>query len=89
MLSKVPDNDCYVKDAIKNYRAITKQDILVFNNTCLGDGQNEAPPANRILPDLDPANDPAHKARFYDRARSQMIAQAIQGRLDQTCTWQW
>ena len=84
LLSKELDNDGNVKDVIKNYRAITKENILAFNNKYLGYSQNEAPPTNRRLPDLDPANDPTHKAHFYDRARSQMIAQAIQGRLDQT-----
>ena len=64
-MSKVPDNDCYVKDAIKNYRAITKENALEFNNTYLGNSQNEAPPTNRKLPNLDPANDPAHKARLH------------------------
>ena len=83
LLSKIPNDDGVLKDIIKNYRAITKDNVLAFNNTYLGNGLLEPPPAEQLLLDLAPATDAAHKQQFYKRVRSQMIAQAIQGRLDQ------
>ena len=57
-------------------------DVLRLNNAYLGDGTHSLPNANRIMPDLDPANDADDKKKFYLRVRSQMIAQGIEGIID-------
>ena len=70
-LSKIPDEYGVFKDVIKNYRAITEQNVLAFNNTCLDNGLLEPPPVDRLLLDLTPATDATHKQRFYKRVLSQ------------------
>ena len=42
----------------------------MFNNTYLGDRSLAMPPAIRLLPNLDPANDAEDKRKFFMRVRS-------------------
>ena len=46
LLGKVPDSNDDPKDVLKNYRALTKDNILRYNNTYLGNGNLEAPPSD-------------------------------------------
>ena len=57
--------------------------MLAFNNTYLRNGLLEPTPADRMLLNLNPDTDVAHKQQFYKRVRSQMIAQDIRGCLYQ------
>ena len=57
--------------------------MLAFNNIYLGNKLLESPPTDKFLLDLNLSTDAVRKQRFYNRARSKMIAQAIQGRMDQ------
>ena len=61
LLSKILDDDGVLKDVEKNYRAITKEKMLAFNNTYLGNGILEPPPDDRLLLDLTPATNVTHK----------------------------
>ena len=83
LISKIPDEDGGLTQFVENYQAITKENVLAFNSICLGNGLLEPPHANQLFLDSNPATDSAHKQQFYKRAHSQMIALAIQGRLDQ------
>ena len=83
LVSKVPDSNGNLKDIIKNYKNLTCEDVLAFNNTYLGNGLNEAPPADRIMQTLDPANNQEYRAMFYKRVRSKMISQALEGHCNQ------
>jgi len=83
LLSKVLDNDGNEQDILKNYRVLTLENVLAFSNTYLGNGNHEAPPVNKVLADLTPGTNDAHKRMFYNRVRSQMISQYIFGRFDQ------
>ena len=82
LLSQVLDDDGIKKDVIRNYRVITINNVLRFNNTYLGNGTHELPNADRVLPDLDPASNDDDKVKFYLRVRSQMIAQGVEGIID-------
>ena len=62
--SRVEDENSNRKEIIKNYRLITKNDVLRFNNLYLGNGNREMPPANMIMIDLDPRNNNDHKKMF-------------------------
>ena len=75
--SKVPDDNGDAKDFIKNFRAVSKENVLAFNNEHLGNGQNTVPLADRELFALDVANNNDHKIQFF------MIAQVVQGHFDQ------
>ena len=46
MLSQVQDNSENLKDVIKNYRSVIRENVLAFNNIYLGNGLREASPAN-------------------------------------------
>ena len=56
LISKVPDSNGNIKDVILNYKNLTDNNILQYNNTYLGDGNLSDPPPNRVLPYLDLAN---------------------------------
>ena len=83
LLSKVPDSNDDPKDAIKNYRALTKDNILRYNNTYLGNGNLEAHQADRLMPDLIPSKNPDDKKKFYLRVKSQIICHRLLGVFDQ------
>ena len=74
LISKVPDSNGNLKDIIKNYKNPTCEDVLVYNNTYLGNGLNEALPTNRIMQTLDLANNQEYRAIFYKQVRSKMIS---------------
>ena len=61
LLSKVPDNNLDNKDETKNHRAISKDNELEFNNTCLGNGLIEQPLTDILLYHFILANNHAHK----------------------------
>ena len=82
-LIKATNESGDIKYLIKNYREVTKANVLVFNNVRLGNGLLEKPPVKRLVPGLDPVNGNDHKQRFWKRALSQMIAEVIQGQMDQ------
>ena len=67
LISRVTDANYMQKDVIKNYRSLTIEDVLTFNNTNLGNGLIEVPPANCSMPALDPINNEGHKNQFYQR----------------------
>ena len=58
--------------------------MLAHSNTYLGNGNLEAPPADRALATLTPGTDNNHKRMFFLRVRSQMISQKVFGAFDQT-----
>ena len=49
LISKAPDSNRDTKDTIKNYKSITMDDVLAFNNTRLGNGLNQALLTNKIM----------------------------------------
>ena len=59
------------------------EDILRFNNARLGDGTSIDSPEDRIMVDFDPQTAPEDKEKFYMRVRSKIIAQSIEGFVDQ------
>jgi len=83
LLSKVPDNDGDNQDVLKNYRALTIDNVLAYSNTYLGNRNLEAPPADKVLAALTPGTNNDHKRMFFLRVRSQMIAQKVFGTFDQ------
>ena len=44
LLSKVPDSSSDLKDNIRNYRSLSIENVLIFNNTHLGAGTSTDPP---------------------------------------------
>ena len=82
LLSKVQDGNGVIKDVIKNYVPMTTENILVFSNTYLSNGNQEDPPDDRILPDLQPCTNDDHTRMFYNPVRSQIVAQGIFGIFD-------
>ena len=83
IVSKVLDADGNTKDIIKNYKKLTCNNVLAFNNTYLGNGMNQAPNANRMMQALDPASNQEHCTMFYNHVRSKMISQTLEGHCDQ------
>ena len=83
LLSKMSDNNGGLKDVIKNYRDIAKENVPAFNDTHLENGLLKTPPTDQLLLDLNPATDTAHKRRLCKYACFQMIDKAIQCHLDQ------
>ena len=59
-------------------------DILYFNNTYLRNGLSEALPSNWIMSTLVPTTNADNKTKFFNRVRSKIIAQVLQGVFDQT-----
>ena len=70
----MPDDNGFIKDIVKNYHDISKENVLAFNETHLGNTLIELPPTDQLLPYLNPATDTAHKEQFHKRSLSQMIA---------------
>ena len=84
LISKVPDTNGVEKVLIKNYKNVPCDNTLACNNTHLGSGLNQAPVASKIMQNLDLRNNTTHCTMFYNRVRSKMIAQTLEGHYDQT-----
>ena len=70
---KVPDENNLIKDIIENYKNLACNNALAFNNTCLGNRLNQVLPTNRLMQDLNLANDTTHCTMFCQRVHSKMI----------------
>ena len=87
LLGRIADDNGVYRDVIKNYKSLTKENILAHNNTYLGNGNLEASPANRNMLNLTPQTDENHKEMFYKRVRSKMVAQAVENRILTQASW--
>ena len=61
LLSKIEDDEGNRKDVLKNYRSITKENILAFENSYICIGYRQAPQTDQVITDLDLTTDATHK----------------------------
>ena len=74
LLRRIADNDGVFRNVIKNYKHLTKENVLAHSNTYLENGLLAAPPTNRNVAALTLQTDKTHKDVFFKRVCSKMVA---------------
>ena len=73
MIGKMPDATGKRYNVLKKYNNLSRKDVLKCDNTYLGNGNFSEPSEDRIVIDLDPANNIEHRRMFCMSVKSRII----------------